>query len=151
MVKARSSLVDAELAADKYVAQTDYLYKERALLGKAHELAAQQSHAHELIGSITEQRALATVRIEAFPYTRYGYLTGAVVSARNEAIQDKKLDLTFVAHIRLPTNRIFANGQWTNLMPGIAVTAEIKTGKRIVAHCFLDSVMQTGQESMRER
>ncbi|MEW6340289.1 MAG: HlyD family type I secretion periplasmic adaptor subunit [Paraburkholderia sp.] len=235
------------LAADNYVAQTDYLDKEQAALEKEHELAAQQSHAHELVGGIAEQRAdiasttsqfrstqldaldkatqqleqsrndetkadtrqklmslaspvdgtvqqlaihtvggvatsaqslmeivpidsveveanienkdigfvktgqVATVKIEAFPYTRYGYLTGKVVAVSNDAVQDKKLGLTFVAHIRLPTNRILANGQWINLTPGMEVTAEIKTGKRSVAHYFFDPVMQTGQESMRER
>ncbi|MBN3851314.1 HlyD family type I secretion periplasmic adaptor subunit [Paraburkholderia sp. Ac-20342] len=235
------------LAADKYVAQTDYLDKEQAALEKEHELAAQQSHAHELIAGISEQRAdiesitsefrkeqldtldksteqleqsrndetkadtrqkllsltapvsgtvqqlaihtiggvatsaqslmeivpydtveveanienkdigfvkvgqMAIVKIEAFPYTRYGYLTGKIVSVSNDAVQDKKLGLTFVAHILLPTNRILANGQWINLTPGMEVTAEIKTGKRSVAHYFLDPVIQTGQESMRER
>lgn len=235
------------LAADKYVAQTDYLDKERTALEQEHELAAQQSHANELTAGIAEQRAdiasttsqfrstqldsldkatqqleqsrndetkadtrqklmslsapvagtvqqlaihtvggvataaqalmeivpddaveveanienkdigfvragqVATVKIEAFPYTRYGYLTGTVVSVSNDAVQDKKLGLTFVARIHLPTNRIRANGQWINLTPGMEVTAEIKTGKRSVAHYFLDPVTQTGQESMRER
>lgn len=93
----------------------------------------------------------AVVKIEAFPYTRYGYLTGKVVSVTNDAIQDKKLGLAFVAHVRLATNRIRANGQWINLTPGMAVTAEIKTGKRSVAHYFLDPIIQTGEESLRER
>lgn len=93
----------------------------------------------------------AVVKIEAFPYTRYGYLTGKVVSVSNDAVQDKKLGLTFVARVHLPTNRILANGQWINLTPGMEVTAEIKTGKRSVAHYFLDPVIQTGEESLRER
>jgi hemolysin D len=235
------------LAADKYVALTDYLDKEQAALEKEHELIAQQSHAHELMEGIAEQQAdiasttsqfrstqldaldkatqqfeqsrndetkantrqklmsltapvagtvqqlaihtvggvataaqslmeivpddvvvveanienkdigfvkagqTATVKIEAFPYTRYGYLSGTVVSVSNDAVQDKKLGLTFVAHIQLPTNHIRANGQWINLTPGMEVTAEIKTGKRSVAHYFFDPVVQTGQESMRER
>jgi hemolysin D len=93
----------------------------------------------------------AVVKIDAFPYTRYGYLTGTVVEVPNDAVQDKKLGLTFVARVRLPTNRIRANGQWINLTPGMEVTAEIKTGKRSVAHYFLDPVVQTAEESLRER
>lgn len=93
----------------------------------------------------------AVVKIEAFPYTRYGYLTGKVVEVPNDAVQDKKLGLTFVARVRLSTNRILANGQWINLTPGMEVTAEIKTGKRSVARYFLDPVIQTGEESLRER
>jgi hemolysin D len=235
------------LAKDKYVAQTDYLDKEQAALQKEHDLAAQESHAHELTAGIAEQQAeiaatmsefkrtqldaldkatqqlqqssndetkavtrqrlmsltspvsgtvqqltvhtlggvvttaqslmeivpddsveveanienkdigfvkvgqTAVVKIEAFPYTRYGYLTGKVTGVPNDAVQDKKLGLTFVARIRLQTNRIRANGAWINLTPGMEVTAEIKTGKRSVAHYFLDPVIQTGEESLRER
>ena len=235
------------LAQDKYVAQTDYLDKEQAALQREHDLAAQQSHAHELAAGIAEQRAeiaatvsefrrtqlddlnkatqqlqqssndetkavtrqklmsltspvsgtvqqlavhtvggvvttaqslmeivpddaleveatienkdvgfvkkgqTATVKIEAFPYTRYGTLTGKVVVVPNDAVQDKKLGLTFVARVRLQTNRILANGQWINLTPGMEVTAEIKTGKRSVAHYFFDPVVQTAEESLRER
>ncbi|AOJ73432.1 MULTISPECIES: HlyD family type I secretion periplasmic adaptor subunit [Burkholderia] len=93
----------------------------------------------------------AIVKIEAFPYTRYGFLTGTVESVSNDAVQDRKRGLTFVTRIRLPTNRIRTNDTWVNLTPGMAVTAEIKTGTRNVARYFLDSVMQTGQESLRER
>ncbi|WP_323123332.1 HlyD family type I secretion periplasmic adaptor subunit [Burkholderia alba] len=93
----------------------------------------------------------AIVKIEAFPYTRYGYLKGTVETVSNDAVQDNKRGLTFVARIRLSTNRIRANDTWINLTPGMAVTAEIKTGKRSVAHYFLDPVIQTGQESLRER
>lgn len=235
------------LAKDKYVAQTDYLDKEQAALQKEHDLAAQESHAHELMAGIAEQRAdiaatmsdfrrteldaldkatqqlqqnrndetkaitrqklmslsspvsgtvqqlvvhtlggvvttaqslmeivpddsvevevhienkdigfvrkgqTAVVKIDAFPYTRYGYLTGKVVEVPNDAIQDKKLGLAFVARVRLPTNRLLANGQWMNLTPGMEVTAEIKTGKRSVAHYFFDPVVETAEESLRER
>lgn len=93
----------------------------------------------------------AIIKIEAFPYTRFGYLTGKIVSVSNDAVQDKKLGLTFVAHIRLTSNRIRIKDKWINLTPGMAVTAEINTGKRSVAHYFFDPLVQTAQESMRER
>lgn len=93
----------------------------------------------------------AIVKIEAFPYTRYGYLTGKVTAVSNDAVKDNKLGMTFVARVRLPTNHIVANGQRIHLTPGMEVTAEIKTGKRSVAHYFLDPVVQTGEESLRER
>jgi len=93
----------------------------------------------------------AVVKFDAFPYTRYGYLTGNVASVSNDAMPDKKLGLTFVARVRLPANRMFANGQWISLTPGMTATVEIKTGKRSVAHYFLDPVIETGEESLRER
>jgi hemolysin D len=95
----------------------------------------------------------AIVKIEAFPYTRYGYLTGKVVSVSNDAVQDKdkKLGLTFVVRVRLPTGQMHINNKWINLTPGMEVTAEIKTGRRSVAGYFLDPLVQNAQESMRER
>jgi hemolysin D len=41
--------------------------------------------------------------------------------------------------------------KWITLTPGMEVTADIKTGKRSVAGYFLDPLLQTTGESMRER
>jgi hemolysin D len=93
----------------------------------------------------------AIVKIEAFPYSRYGFLHGTVRSVSNDATQSNKQALTYVARINLPTNRMHIKDQWIDLTPGMAVTVEIKTGKRSVARYFLDPLVQTAQESMRER
>lgn len=93
----------------------------------------------------------AIVKIETFPYTRYGFLTGKVISVSNDATQDKKLGLMFPARIRLPSNRFRVENKWVNLTPGMEVTVEIKTGKRSVAQYFLGPLVQGAEESMRER
>lgn len=93
----------------------------------------------------------AAVKIEAFPYTRYGFLNGTIVSVSNDAVQDKKFGPTFPVRIRLETNRIHVDNRWITLTPGMAVTADIRTGKRSAIGYFLDPLMKTAQESMRER
>jgi hemolysin D len=93
----------------------------------------------------------ALVKVAAFPYTRFGYLKGTVASVSNDAVQDRKHGLMFVTRVHLPTNRIRANNAWVRLTPGMEVTAEIHTGKRSVAQYFLDPVIQSGEESLRER
>ncbi|MFM0074599.1 HlyD family type I secretion periplasmic adaptor subunit [Paraburkholderia sediminicola] len=247
---ARSQANDYKsLAVDHYVAEHDYLQKQQTALEQEHELAAQQSHAQELVAGIAEQRATieqttsqfnreqletldkanqqfaqnsgdetkavtrqqlltlhapvtgtvqqlnvhtlggvvttaqalmevvpddaveveatienkdvgfvnvgqqAVVKIEAFPYTRYGYLTGTVTALSNDAVQDKdkKQGLSFTARIRLPRGQMFIHDKWINLTPGMEVTAEIKTGRRSVAGYFLDPLVQTAQESLHER
>lgn len=65
------------LAADKYVAQTDYLDKEQAALQKEHDLAAQQSHARELAAGIAEQRADIASTISQFRSTQLDTLDKA--------------------------------------------------------------------------
>lgn len=91
------------------------------------------------------------VKIEAFPYTRYGYLGGTITEVSNDAVQDKKLGLTFPVRIRLDTNRIRVDNRWITLTPGMAVTADVRTGQRSVIGYFLDPLLQTARESMRER
>ncbi|RKR38205.1 HlyD family type I secretion periplasmic adaptor subunit [Paraburkholderia sp. BL17N1] len=93
----------------------------------------------------------AAVKVEAFPYTRYGFINGTVVSVSNDAVQDRKSGLTFPVRIRLSTNRLHVENRWITLTPGMAVTADIKTGKRSVAGYFLGPLMESAQESMRER
>lgn len=93
----------------------------------------------------------AAVKIEAFPYTRYGLLNGTITEVSNDAVQDRKLGLTFPVRIRLETNRIHVDNRWITLTPGMAVTADIRTGKRSVIGYFLDPLLQTAKESMRER
>jgi hemolysin D len=102
------------------------------------------------IGFVDVGQAVA-VKVEAFPYTRYGFINGIVVSVSNDAVQDKKLGLTFPVRIRLSTNRIHVENKWITLTPGMEVTADIKTGKRSVAGYFLGPLMESAQESMRER
>jgi hemolysin D len=236
-----------ELAAGKFVAQSDFYDKEQAAITQEQDLAAQRSHAHELEASIAEQRSdiealtsqfrrqelddlekatqqltqnrndetkaktreallvlcapvtgtvqqlvvhtlggvvttaqavmeivpddtleveatvenkdvgfltvgqRAAVKVEAFPYTRYGMLEGTVVDLSNDAVQDKKLGLAFKVRIRLASNRMKIDNRWITLTPGMAVTAEIKTGKRSVAQYFLGPLVESVQESMRER
>ena len=93
----------------------------------------------------------AIVKIETFPYTRYGYLTGKVLSVSNDAVQDKKSGLVFPAVIQLPTRKFKVDNTWVNLTPGMAVTVEIKTGTQSVASYFLSPLEQVGNESLRER
>ncbi|KWF94044.1 hemolysin D [Burkholderia diffusa] len=93
----------------------------------------------------------AAVKVEAFPYTRYGLLDGEVVSVANDAASDKKQGLVFKARIRLKTNRIRVDDRWVPLTPGMAVTADIKTGKQTVAQYFLGPLIEGAQESLHER
>lgn len=93
----------------------------------------------------------AVVKLEAFPYTRYGMLDGEVVSVSNDATQDRKLGLAFTARIRLKANRMRVENKWIALTPGMAVTAEIRTGKQGVAHYILGPLIEGAQESLHER
>lgn len=93
----------------------------------------------------------AIIKIETFPYTRYGYLTGRVLKVSNDAAQDKKLGLVYPARVTLPSSKIHVDNKWVNLTPGMNVTVEVKTGKRRVAEYFLSPLVEYASESLRER
>jgi hemolysin D len=93
----------------------------------------------------------ATVKIESFPYTRYGYLEGEVLSVSHDAAQDEKLGLVFPARVRLRKASLEVGGTLVSLTPGMSLSVEIKTGKRRVIDYLLSPLQQHGGEAFRER
>ncbi len=93
----------------------------------------------------------AVVKIDAFPYTRFGYLRGTVESVSNDAVSDKKYGLYFVVRVKLPSKQFPIGKKWVNLTPGMEVNAEIHTGRRRLAEYFLSPLITTATESLRER
>jgi hemolysin D len=73
-----------------------------------------------------------TVKIDSFPYTRYGYLTGSVASVSHDAAQDEKLGLVFPARIKLDSSTLEIEDVKVRMSAGMSLSAEIKTGKRRV-------------------
>jgi hemolysin D len=93
----------------------------------------------------------AEVKVETFNFTRYGTLHGKVTQVSGDAIQDEKRGLVYAARVKLERTTLKVDGKTVNLAPGMAVTAEIKTGKRRVIEYFLSPLIQHGEESLRER
>lgn len=93
----------------------------------------------------------ATVKVESFPYTRYGYLDGVVDSVSHDAMQDEKKGLVFLARIRLKQDHLSIDGARVRLSAGMTVSAEIKTGRRRVIDYFLSPLQQHVGEGLRER
>jgi hemolysin D len=94
---------------------------------------------------------MAEVKVETFPFTKYGTLHGKVMQVSSDAIQDEKRGLVYAARVKLEKTTLKVDGKTVNLTPGMAVTVEIKTGKRRVIEYFLSPLMQYGDESLRER
>jgi len=115
---------------------------------------------------------LAEIKIDTFNFTKYGLIDGTVVSISQDAIKrqkppeagkDKSIasqtessepagqEMVYMARIALSKTEMTVDGKTVYLAPGMAVTAEIKTGSRSVLSYLLSPVMRTRQESMRER
>jgi hemolysin D len=53
--------------------------------------------------------------------------------------------------LRMLKNSIWVNGKEVRLQPGMAVTAEVKTGERRIIEFFLAPLLRARSESIRER
>lgn len=93
----------------------------------------------------------AEVKIETFQFTKYGTIPAKVMSVSHDAINDEKRGLIYSARVKMKRASINLDGTEVNLSPGMAVSVEIKTGKRRVIEYFLSPLLQYGHESLRER
>jgi hemolysin D len=102
------------------------------------------------------------IKVESFPFTRYGTIPGVVQHVSGDAVQDSQGKTggqqqgepqgpTYSVRIQPQTDHIRADGRDVALTPGMAVTAEIKTGRRRVIAYLLDPVLRYRDESFRER
>lgn len=98
-----------------------------------------------------QARQIAAVKVETFPYTKYGTIPATVFSVSEDAINDEKRGLIYQAKVRLERATIQVEGKTVRLSPGMAVTVEIKTGQRRVIEYFLSPLIQHTSESLRER
>ncbi|MDU8925271.1 HlyD family type I secretion periplasmic adaptor subunit [Pasteurellaceae bacterium LIM206] len=92
-----------------------------------------------------------TIKIEAFPYTRYGYITGRVKSVSFDAIEHEQLGPVFSTIIEMDKDYLMIEENKVMLTAGMSVSAEIKTGERRVITYLLSPLQTTINESLRER
>jgi hemolysin D len=102
------------------------------------------------IGFVNAGQAVA-VKLETFPFTRYGTVEAKVKSVTADAVNDEKKGAIFPAVLSLGQSSINVDGKRIALSPGMNVTAEIKTGKRRVIEYLLSPIQKTVTESLGER
>lgn len=126
------------------------------------------------VGFVEEGQA-AVVKIEAFPFTRYGTVAGRVARVATDAIPEpdaRQLESTPVAELKslVPIgnaqrmqNLVFpitvalaeevlttGNGS-LSLTPGMSAVVEIKTGQRRILEYLFSPLAEIGGQSLKER
>jgi hemolysin D len=112
------------------------------------------------------------IKIDTFNFTRYGLIHGKVVSVSQDAIakdkppeksneetqgattatsEPKGQELVYAARISLEQMQMEVEDSIVNLSPGMAITAEIKTGSRSIISYLLSPLLRYKHESLRER
>ena len=144
------------------------------IVPKDAELEIEATLANRDVGFVHKGQE-AAVKIETFNFTRYGLLQGRVESVSQDVVapadtategrEQKKQGLdaadneqerqaqqpSYVAHISLAANGVETEQGFTPLEPGMAVTAEIKTGRRSIIEFLLSPLQRLRSESLRER
>lgn len=118
------------------------------------------------------------IKVDTFNYTRYGLLHGKVISVSQDAITPGTADETaaatrqradsgaggsggsdaaqahepvYAARIALDGTQMDIDGHMVGLEPGMAITAEIKTGSRHIISYLLSPLARTEHEALTER
>jgi RTX toxin transport system membrane fusion protein len=91
------------------------------------------------------------IKVDSFPYTRYGTIIGKVVHVSRDAVKDEQQGLAFPAKIKMERAFITVDDNKTPLQAGMSVVAEIRTGKRRVIDYLLSPLQQYQSEAMKER
>ncbi len=118
----------------------------------------------------------AVVKIESFPFTRYGTVDGVVLQVSRDAVDDREAEalsdprssgrtqfmtasrdlsknqnLVFPATIALAKKSINVDGKDIPLSPGMAVTVEVLTGRRRALDYVLSPLREVASTSAHER
>lgn len=93
----------------------------------------------------------AEVKLETFPYTKYGTVKAKVDRVTADAVTDEKKGSYYPAMLTLAAKDINIDGKRVPISPGMNITAEIKTGQRRVIEYLLSPIQRAGSESLRER
>jgi hemolysin D len=88
----------------------------------------------------------AVIKLDAYPFTRYGTLSGRVTGVSRDAVRDEKLGLLYSV-------RVMLDGAAPGPMPrsGMGANVEVWTGRRRVAEYLLSPLEQRTKEAFRER
>lgn len=115
----------------------------------------------------------AEIKIDTFNFTRYGLLHGTVTSVSQDAIVREKStsksdalksegalsdtsepagqELLYSARVALDEIQMQIDDKLVNLAPGMAVTVEVKTGRRRIIEYLMSPLLRYRHESLRER
>jgi hemolysin D len=103
------------------------------------------------IGFVREGQQ-AEVKLETFPFTRYGTVPAKVAWVSRDAVTDEKKGVAqFPARVTLQRDEIDVDSKRVHIGPGMSLTVEIKTGRRRLIEYLLSPVKKRLAESGGER
>ena len=102
------------------------------------------------IGFVHEGQA-AEIKVETFPFTKYGTIDAEIINISNDATADERLGLVYAMRVKMHRTSMQVKDKIINLTPGMAVTVEVNMGKRRLIEYILTPLLRYRDESVRER
>jgi hemolysin D len=92
----------------------------------------------------------AQIKIDTYPFTKYGTVIGRLRVLSADAVEDEKKGLFYSARVSLLSKSIKLNEFEYKLNTGMTTVVELNVGKRRVIEYFLDPFKKNMSESLRE-
>lgn len=93
----------------------------------------------------------AEIKINTFNFTKYGVIDAEVEDLTSDAIVDEQKGLIYKLRLKMQQTQMQIDGRTVDLLPGMAVVAEVKTGKRRLIEYVMSPLLRKVDESVRER
>jgi membrane fusion protein, hemolysin D len=102
------------------------------------------------IGFVRDGQA-TEIKVETFPFTKYGVIDGTIDTISHDAIADETLGLVYLAQISMAKTTMWVQDRLVNLSPGMAVTVEVDMGERRLIEFLLTPLLRYRDEGLQER
>jgi hemolysin D len=102
------------------------------------------------IGFIKEGQE-AEIKLDTFPFQKYGTIKGVVTSVSPDAFEDEKKGPIYKVKVAMEKTSVLADGRLVALAPGMAASVEVKTGRRKIIEFFLSPIIKYATESLTLR
>jgi hemolysin D len=93
----------------------------------------------------------AKIKVDAFPYTRFGTLQGVVSRIAAESATDESGTSSYRLRVTPSAESLARWSETASLLPGMRVSVEIRTGQRRLIEFFLSPILRYRDESLHER
>lgn len=91
------------------------------------------------------------VKFDAFEFTRYGAVSGRVVSISSDVLPDEKLGPVYQVRVALDSQSLRVDGREARFTPGMSASIDIRTGDRRAIDYLLEPALKASAEALRER
>jgi hemolysin D len=91
------------------------------------------------------------IKLDAFPFTRYGVLRGVVARVSPDATVDQQRGLVFPVRVSIEHGGLAAGSRAAPLRAGMSAHVEVITGRRRVIDYLWSPVAKATREAGRER